>query len=175
MYERGVPGGALNLNSTGYQHQSLWGSSPARENSHSRTGNRTWDLMASKQKFWPPSHEVSHIRQKFIRIFWVIWSMLLIYIYKVCGSCKTFFCSFRCNKTTKTSTHGNLIFEKPAVQNKSRISCCQNSFTLLTKTIPFYTITLGTSSALTSSLWYVKLLTGYGSSSSNHTGFSICL
>jgi hypothetical protein len=36
---------------------SLWGSSPARENSHGRTGNRTQDLMASSQKFWPPSRE----------------------------------------------------------------------------------------------------------------------
>jgi hypothetical protein len=38
-----------------------------------------------------------------------------------------------------------------------------------------YTITLGTSPALTSSLQYVKLPTGYGGSSSNHTVFTICL
>jgi hypothetical protein len=38
-----------------------------------------------------------------------------------------------------------------------------------------YAITLGTSSALTCSLRYVKLLTGYGGSSSNHTVFTICL
>jgi hypothetical protein len=58
MYERGVPGGALNLNSTGYSdHGRYGGSSPARENSHGITGNRAWDLIASSQKFWPPSHE----------------------------------------------------------------------------------------------------------------------
>jgi hypothetical protein len=36
---------------------SIWGSWPARENSHGRTGNRTRDLMASSKKVWPPSHE----------------------------------------------------------------------------------------------------------------------
>jgi hypothetical protein len=40
---------------------SLWGSSPARENSHHKTENRTWDLMTSSQKFWPPSHEAVHL------------------------------------------------------------------------------------------------------------------
>jgi hypothetical protein len=35
----------------------LWRSSPARVNYHGRTGNRTRDLMAGSQKFWPPSHE----------------------------------------------------------------------------------------------------------------------
>jgi hypothetical protein len=43
---------------------SLWGSSPARENSHGRTGNRTWDIMASSQKFWTPSHEAGHLNIK---------------------------------------------------------------------------------------------------------------
>jgi hypothetical protein len=38
-----------------------------------------------------------------------------------------------------------------------------------------YTITLCTLSALTCSLRYVKPLTGYGGSSSNHTVFTICL
>jgi hypothetical protein len=38
-----------------------------------------------------------------------------------------------------------------------------------------YTISLCTLSVLTSSLWYVKLLTGYGGSSSNHTVFTVCL
>jgi hypothetical protein len=36
-----------------------------------------------------------------------------------------------------------------------------------------YTVTLGTWFALTSSLRYVKLHTGYGGSSSNHTVFTI--
>jgi hypothetical protein len=39
----------------------------------------------------------------------------------------------------------------------------------------FYTITRVTSSALTSSLRYMKLLTAYWGSSSNHTVFIICL
>jgi hypothetical protein len=39
----------------------------------------------------------------------------------------------------------------------------------------FYTITLCTLSALTSSLRYLKLLTRYGGSSLNHAVFTICL
>jgi hypothetical protein len=39
----------------------LWVSSPARENSHGRTRNRTRYLMASSHMFWPPSHEAGHI------------------------------------------------------------------------------------------------------------------
>jgi hypothetical protein len=39
---------------------SLWGSSPERENSHGRTGNRTRDLMVSSQKLWTPNHEADH-------------------------------------------------------------------------------------------------------------------
>jgi hypothetical protein len=34
-----------------------WGSSPIRENSYGRTGNRTRDLMSSRQESWPPGHE----------------------------------------------------------------------------------------------------------------------
>ena len=30
---------------------------PFRENSHGRTGNRTRDLMISRQKLWPLDHE----------------------------------------------------------------------------------------------------------------------
>jgi hypothetical protein len=39
--------------------RSPWGSSPMRENTHSRTGNRTRDLMSSSQESWPPGHEVA--------------------------------------------------------------------------------------------------------------------
>ena len=39
-------------------------------------------------------------------------------MYKVCGNCKTFFCSFKGNGTTKLSRRENLIFDKPAVQKK---------------------------------------------------------
>jgi hypothetical protein len=44
IYEYGVPGGALNLNSTNYPD-------------HGRAGNRTRDLMISSQKLLPPDHE----------------------------------------------------------------------------------------------------------------------
>jgi len=30
---------------------------PIRENSHGRTGNRTLDLMISRQRLWPLDHE----------------------------------------------------------------------------------------------------------------------
>jgi hypothetical protein len=56
IYERGVPGGALNLNPTGYPVLP-W------ENSHGRTGSRTRDLMASSQKFWPPNNEAGQIKE----------------------------------------------------------------------------------------------------------------
>jgi hypothetical protein len=46
---------------------SLWGSSPARENSHVITGNRPRDLMVSNQKFWQPSHEAGRIANYNIR------------------------------------------------------------------------------------------------------------
>jgi hypothetical protein len=40
---------------------SPWESSPSRKNPHSRTGNRTWDLMISSQKLWPLDHEAGLI------------------------------------------------------------------------------------------------------------------
>jgi hypothetical protein len=67
---------------------SLWGSSPARENSHCRTGNRTRDLMTSSQNFWPPSHEADpcwkfHLRNfstDFYEIsyWWCSWKLVRI-------------------------------------------------------------------------------------------------
>jgi hypothetical protein len=62
MYKRGVPGGGLKPNF--YKLPRPWspsGTSPARENSHGRTGNRTRDLMVSSQKFWPPGHKAGRI------------------------------------------------------------------------------------------------------------------
>jgi hypothetical protein len=41
--------------------------------------------------------------------------------------------------------------------------------------LAIYMINLFTSSALTISLRCVKLLTGYGDSSTNHTVFTVCL
>ena len=35
------------------------GSSPYKENSHGRAGNRTWDLVISSQKLWPLDHELA--------------------------------------------------------------------------------------------------------------------
>jgi hypothetical protein len=42
---------------------SPWGSSPPRENSHGRAGNRTQDLMISSQRLWPLDHEAGRIRK----------------------------------------------------------------------------------------------------------------
>jgi hypothetical protein len=39
---------------------SIWWSSPARENSHGRSGNRARDLMVSSEKLWPPNHDGGH-------------------------------------------------------------------------------------------------------------------
>jgi hypothetical protein len=49
----------LNVNSKATQTMVAGGSSPARENTHGRTGNRIQDPMASSQKFWPPNHETT--------------------------------------------------------------------------------------------------------------------
>ena len=48
-----VPGGALSLP----RPWSPRGSSPYKENSHGRAGNRTRDLVISSQKLWPLDHE----------------------------------------------------------------------------------------------------------------------
>jgi hypothetical protein len=64
IHVRGVPEGALNLNYTDYPDHgrygdlSLQGKIPKAE-----LRNRTRDLMASSQKFWPPSPEADHIGQ----------------------------------------------------------------------------------------------------------------
>jgi hypothetical protein len=50
-YEYGVPGGALNLNSTNYPDHGRHGDPPLPEkNPNGRAGNRTRDLMISSQK-----------------------------------------------------------------------------------------------------------------------------
>jgi hypothetical protein len=48
---------------------SLWGSSPARENSNGRTRNRTRDPVVSSQKFWQPSHEAGRVLNVTCQIF----------------------------------------------------------------------------------------------------------
>jgi hypothetical protein len=61
-----------------------WGSSPIRENSHGRTGNRTQDLMSSIQEYWPPGHQAGHKGEIVFCIFnvqglyfiWYLWPSL---------------------------------------------------------------------------------------------------
>jgi hypothetical protein len=55
VYERGVPGRALNLNSTGYPDHGRNGAL------HLQGKIPTQDLTASSQRFWPPSHEAGLI------------------------------------------------------------------------------------------------------------------
>jgi hypothetical protein len=51
IYEYGVPGGALNLNSTNYPDHGHHGDPPLPgKNPHGRAGNRTRDLMISSLK-----------------------------------------------------------------------------------------------------------------------------
>jgi hypothetical protein len=58
IYEYGVPGGALNLNSTNYPDHGQHGDPPlSRKNLHGRAGNRTSDLMISSQKHRQLDHE----------------------------------------------------------------------------------------------------------------------
>jgi hypothetical protein len=72
MYECGVPGGALNLKFYKLPRPwSLWGSSPAKKNSHGRTWNRTRDLMVSSQKLWAPSHEAGRYYNVVVTVF--VW------------------------------------------------------------------------------------------------------
>jgi hypothetical protein len=51
IYEYGVPGGALNLNSTNYPDHGHHGDPPlSGKHLHDRARNRTRDLMISSQK-----------------------------------------------------------------------------------------------------------------------------
>jgi hypothetical protein len=58
---------------------SLWGFSPAKENSHGRTGNRTRGLIICSQKLWPPSHEAGRIGEEacLIYIYFYFWAQRL--------------------------------------------------------------------------------------------------
>jgi hypothetical protein len=59
IYEYGVPGWALNLNSTNYPDHGHHGDpSLSGKNPNGRAGNQTRDLMLSSQKRWPLDHEV---------------------------------------------------------------------------------------------------------------------
>ena len=50
---------------------------PFRENSHGRTGNRTWDLMISSQRIWPLDHEVGRDRK--LQIKYTLLSVPLVF------------------------------------------------------------------------------------------------
>jgi hypothetical protein len=50
IYEYGVPGVAINLNSTNYPDHGHHGAPLSGKNPHGRAGNRTQDLMISSQK-----------------------------------------------------------------------------------------------------------------------------
>jgi hypothetical protein len=64
IYGYGVPGGALNLNSTNYPDHGHQGDPPLSEkNPHGRAGNRTRDLLISRQKHWPLDHEDCQIHE----------------------------------------------------------------------------------------------------------------
>jgi hypothetical protein len=70
IYEYGVPGGALNLNSTTYPDHGHHGDLPlSRKNHRGRAGNRTWDLMISSQKCWPLEHEAGHSQKSIVYEF----------------------------------------------------------------------------------------------------------
>jgi hypothetical protein len=58
IYEYGVPGGALNLNSTNDPDHGHCGDPPlSGKNPHGRAGNRTRDLMTSSRKRGSLEHE----------------------------------------------------------------------------------------------------------------------
>jgi hypothetical protein len=60
IFKYGVPGGALNLNSTNYPDHGHHEDSPlSGKNPRGRAGNRTWYLMISSQKRWPLDREAS--------------------------------------------------------------------------------------------------------------------
>jgi hypothetical protein len=62
IYGYGVPGGALNLNSTNYPEHGHHGNPPL---SGKNSGNRTRHLMSSSQKRWPLDHEAGR-KHKYI-------------------------------------------------------------------------------------------------------------
>jgi hypothetical protein len=68
--ERGVSGGAVNQILKATQAWSLWGSSPARENSHGKTGNRTRDFMVIRSSDYQATRLVtSHVNLSFCTCF----------------------------------------------------------------------------------------------------------
>jgi hypothetical protein len=85
-----VPGGALNLTSTGYPDHGHHGDLQTWENSHGWTRNHTRDLMVSSQDFWPSSHEAVHfcysnginsrslpLQQKLFQRQWQVFNILI--------------------------------------------------------------------------------------------------
>jgi hypothetical protein len=72
IHEYGVPGGALNLNSTNYPDHGHRGDPPlSGKNPRGRAGNQTWYLMISSKKRWPLDHEAGLIDYICCSAFWV--------------------------------------------------------------------------------------------------------
>jgi hypothetical protein len=64
IYEYGVPGGTLKLNSTNYPDHGHHGDPPLTvKDPHGKAGNPTRDLMISSQKRWPLDHEASLVSE----------------------------------------------------------------------------------------------------------------
>ena len=51
---------------------------PFRENSHSRAGNRTWDLMISRQRLWPLDHEAGPVRV--CMLYWLVIIIMVRFV-----------------------------------------------------------------------------------------------
>jgi hypothetical protein len=61
IYEYGVPGEAVNLNSTNYPDHGHHGDPPlSGKNPYGRAGNQTRDLMISSHKHRPLEREAGH-------------------------------------------------------------------------------------------------------------------
>jgi hypothetical protein len=70
IYEYGVPGGALNLNSANYPDHGHYGDPPLwGKNPHGRARNQTQDLMISSQKCWPLDHEAGQKNKTIVVLY----------------------------------------------------------------------------------------------------------
>jgi hypothetical protein len=97
IYGYGVPGGALNLNSTNYPDHGHHGDPPlSGKNTHGRAGNRTRDLTISSQKRWPLDHKAGHLRKYMGGTNWKV--SLFIYIQILYYSTK--YKHLRCDTST---------------------------------------------------------------------------
>jgi hypothetical protein len=79
MCERGVPGGALNRNSTGYPDHGCYGDLPLQGKIPTE---KQWieprTSLFSSHKFWPPSHEAGQLIKKICTYFYQCHHMSLM-------------------------------------------------------------------------------------------------